>query len=130
MNNIEKYETVQRQLVLKPHDSDREIARECGVSPTFVGKVRRYLEGKGWPIQVEAREGRDGRRRKPRRSSQEVRLERRAKLLKRIEEVQKDVEQFWPNDPNRLEIEARELKPLMDELAKLDSAADAPGDSR
>lgn len=81
MNNVEKHEAVREHLVRHPEQADRQIAGLLGVSPTFVGKVRRYLEEKGRLTKVETRQGQDGRKRKRRRSRKEIeREELRSKL--------------------------------------------------
>ena len=43
LTNIEKHETVRSRLLIAPEASDRVIARTIGVSPSFVGKIRKGL---------------------------------------------------------------------------------------
>lgn len=47
LTNIEKHETVRNRLQMVPEASDRMIARTIGVSPSFVGKIRKGLESQG-----------------------------------------------------------------------------------
>ena len=43
LTNLEKHETVRNRLQMAPEASDRMIARTIGVSPSFVGKIRKGL---------------------------------------------------------------------------------------
>jgi hypothetical protein len=83
-SNIEKHDKVRDYLHLHSDSSDRQVARAVGVSATFVGKVRRYLEGKGQLRAVDRRQGADGksrRRRRTRKEIEEQQAEERKQLL-------------------------------------------------
>lgn len=47
LTNLEKHETVRNRLQMAPEASNRMIARTIGVSPSFVGRIRKGLEGQG-----------------------------------------------------------------------------------
>jgi hypothetical protein len=136
MNNVEKHEVVREHLCERPEHSDRQIAGALGVSPTFVGKVRRYLEAKGRLTQVETRAGHDGRRRRRRRSPKEIQrdqlrnklgvVERQLKeRLERYEydRIKRHEYHIWGFTPYPHELEAERDRIV----AELESLQDAPG---
>jgi hypothetical protein len=128
MNNVEKHEAVREHLTQHPEQSDRQIAGLVGVSPTFVGKVRRYLEEKGKLTKVETRKGQDGRRRgrRRRRILKEVHQARLRAELERVEaEYKEKIQQWheqvkrWGEQMNRTKPEDRPpLKEMRKELRK------------
>jgi hypothetical protein len=93
MTNMEKHDMVADDLLLHPNDADRAVASRLGVSPTFVGKVRRYLQDKGKLTKAETRQGQDGRKRKRRRTQNEMQQAR--KEMRRQELLEK---LRWHND--------------------------------
>jgi hypothetical protein len=88
MNNIEKHEAVREYLATHPDQSDRQIAGHLGVSPTFVGKVRRFLEAKGKLTNVETRQGQDGRWRRHRRTRNAI---ERDELQSRLDVIEREL---------------------------------------
>ena len=113
-------------LILHPNDADRAVASRLGVSPTFVGKVRRYLEDKGKLTKAETREGQDGRKRRRRRTRNEMQLARkeirRKQLLEKLRwhHAVLTTERLWAplQDWERTSIEA-EQKRIQEELEGL-----------
>lgn len=99
-SNIEKHDKVRAYLYLHSDSSDRQVAKAVGVSATFVGKVRRYLEAKGRLGSVEHRQGADGKYRRRRRTRQEIEQQRaeerqralRDQLQASLDEVERNLQ--------------------------------------
>lgn len=75
MSNIEKWERAREGLVTSPTMSDRQLAKNLELSPTFVGRVRKRLEQQG-TLLTGMRQGKDMKyRRLPARKQEQTKAE-------------------------------------------------------
>ena len=131
MNNIEKWELVRTKLLANPGLSDRDIATSCivpstgrHVSPTLVGRVRRYLEERKELSVVGKRRGKDG---KERRTAEEIvrqtaaekqaaeaaRIAYRAQMEEHLAKLQNDWQEADEVDKAQLEFFIRNVKNIL-----------------
>ena len=124
MTNIEKHDMVADQLILHPNEADRAVASRLDVSPTFVGKVRRYLEEKGKLTKAETRQGQDGRKRRRRRTQDEIRIQRREQRREELLERLRSLEERLSNEGLRSCIGwegwAMQKQQILDELNSME----------
>lgn len=74
LSREEKNERLRKKIIANPEKSDRQIAKETGVSPTTVGVARNQLESDGKVSKLDTSKGSDGKtykRPKPKKKGEE-----------------------------------------------------------